>query len=103
METRANGFRDGGRLSRLFVSALYSLSRIGALTDKGENCSFFFSLSFLSRWLIRREVYIIIIRMVRGAFSCHFKLTFKHDTMKLIFKFERVFSPSFFYEKFYHH
>lgn len=42
METRANGFRDGGRLSRLFVSGLYSLSRIGVLTDKGENCSFFF-------------------------------------------------------------
>lgn len=64
---------------------------------------FFFPLSFLSRWLIRREVYIIIIRMVRGAFCCHFKLTFKHDTMKLIFKFKRVFSPFFFYEKFYHH
>lgn len=42
----ANGFRDGGRLSRLFVSGLYFLSRIGVLTDKGENCSFSFFLFF---------------------------------------------------------
>lgn len=62
METRANGFRDGGRLSRLFVSGLYFLSRIGVLTDKGENCSFsfflfFFPFLFPRSRLIRSKVY----------------------------------------------
>lgn len=47
METRANGFRDGGRLSRLFVSGLYSLSRIGVLADKGEKIVLFFPIFFL--------------------------------------------------------
>lgn len=46
METRANGFRDGGRLSRLFVSGLYSLSRIGVLADK-EKIVLFFPIFFL--------------------------------------------------------